>query len=101
MSAVPEQELSKQRPAVKRKRFCSLRDQAPACGNRGFERAANKNVVDQIPDRCLTRAGIVKESPVATNAQPLGGVGPKAPLMNVDPDKYQIAVWPVAELNKA
>ena len=35
--------------------------QSPTGRKSGSERAANENVVVQIPDRCLTRAGIVKD----------------------------------------
>ena len=35
--------------------------QSPTGRKCGTERAANKNVVIQIPDRCLTRRGIVKD----------------------------------------
>src|SRR5262245_54990873 len=35
--------------------------QAPACGKSWTEGAANKNMVVQIPDCCLTRRGVVKQ----------------------------------------
>jgi hypothetical protein len=38
-----------------------LPDQAPASRKSRAKRAAHENVVIQIPDRCLTRASIVKE----------------------------------------
>src|SRR6266478_9259541 len=46
---------------AKRKEPRSLPYQAPAGRKCRAEHAANKNVVIQIPDRRLTRAGIVKE----------------------------------------
>ena len=44
----------------KRKGSRSLPYQAPTRRNRGSEGGADENVIVQIPDRCLTRAGIVK-----------------------------------------
>src|SRR4030095_11523465 len=35
-------------------------DQAPACWKSGSKRGTNENVIVQIPDRCLTRARIIK-----------------------------------------
>src|SRR4029077_19208403 len=35
--------------------------ESPTCRKSGTERATNKNVVIQMPDRCLTRRGIVKD----------------------------------------
>ena len=76
--------------------------QTPAGRKSWSERAANVNVVIQIPDCCLARGQHCKahspasplplKSPVATKSQPPGRVGPKALPMNVGPDKYQIAV---------
>jgi hypothetical protein len=47
--------------SAKRKVSRSLPYQPPAGGNSGAEGGANENVVVQIPDHCLTRAGVVKE----------------------------------------
>jgi hypothetical protein len=44
-----------------RSQSVSGRDQAPTNGDSWAGRAADKNVVVQIPDRRLTRAGIVKD----------------------------------------
>jgi hypothetical protein len=83
--------------------------QSPTCWQCGSKRAANKNVVIQIPDRCLTRRGIVKDMvwfPVAVNVgrsyqgPATGRTRPSAPPINIGSDKYQMAVWRVAELNK-
>ena len=46
---------------AKRKELRSRPDQAPAGRKSGAERTTNKHVVVQIPDRRLTRRGIVKE----------------------------------------
>src|SRR4029077_6107236 len=35
--------------------------QAPACWKSGSERGTNKDGVVQVPDRCLTSRGIIKE----------------------------------------
>ena len=68
--------------------MCSLLDQAPANWKSRTERATDKNVVIQIPDRCLTRGAVVKQiigfaitikvgcgyqSPAAGNGRPPGG----------------------------
>jgi hypothetical protein len=45
--------------SAKRKGSRSLPYQPPAGGNSGAEGGANENVVIQIPDRCLTHAGVV------------------------------------------
>ena len=80
--------------------------QSPVGRKSWAETAAHVNVVVQIPDRCLMRAGVVKHVvrlAVAVKvgmrrpmSQPLAEVGPKALPMNVGPDKYQIAVWRLA-----
>ena len=52
--------------SAKRKVSRSLPYQPPAGGNSGAEGGANENVVVQIPDHCLTRAGVVKgDSPAS------------------------------------
>jgi len=47
--------------SAKRKVSRSLPYQPPARGNSGAEGGANENVVVQIPDHCLTGAGVVTE----------------------------------------
>src|SRR4029453_8837083 len=46
---------------VNNRKLRSRPDQAPASWKSGSERGTNENVIVQIPDRCLTRADIVKD----------------------------------------
>jgi len=82
----------------------------PAGRNSWTIRTADVEIIIQVPDRGLTRAGVVKhiiwfavavEVGGATNSHPMGRVGPYALPMNVGPDKYQIAVCSVKERNNA
>jgi hypothetical protein len=59
--------------SAKRKVSLSLPYQPPAGRNSGVEGGANENVVVQIPDRCLTHTGVVKEIVRLPVAVKIGG----------------------------